>query len=136
MVPYDFMMTNNLLLHHKKEGMMEQDLRQKGGYVAYALASIVLAILASALPFGPARTVCWIALLPFVLGFSYITRRLGVVMGGRKLVIAYAILFGFFWLLLGASALEVQIPLDQLYAVWAILFIVLVCAQAATQRTR
>ena len=115
---------------------MEQDLRQKGGYVAYALASIVLAILASALPFGPARTVCWIALLPFVLGFSYITRRLGVVMGGRKLVIAYAILFGFFWLLLGASALEVQIPLDQLYAVWAILFIVLVCAQAATQRTR
>lgn len=115
---------------------MEKDLRQQGGYVAYALASIVLAILASALPLGTARTACWIALLPFVLGFPYMTRRLGVAMGGRRLVIAYAILFGFFWLLLGASALEVQIPLDQLYAVWVISFIVLVCVQAATQRTR
>ncbi|RHD74852.1 hypothetical protein DW781_05570 [Olsenella sp. AM30-3LB] len=112
---------------------MDRDSLPKAGYVACALASVVLAVLASALPYGIVRTVSWISLFPFVLGFPYMTRRFGVRMGGRRFVIAYAILFGLFWLLLGAGALGVQVPFDQLYTVWVVAFVALVCAQCAVQ---
>ncbi|MCI1792695.1 MAG: hypothetical protein LKI67_11230 [Olsenella sp.] len=49
---------------------------------------------------------------------------------------AYAVPFGLFWLLLGAGALGVQIPLGQLYTVWVVLFVALVCVQAARHRGR
>jgi hypothetical protein len=113
---------------------MVEATRPKTGYVICAIVSIVLAILAIALPTGIVRTVCWVALLPSVIAFPHMTERFGVHMGGRRLVVAYAVLYGLFWLLLDAGVLGAQAPFDQLYAAWVIAFLAVVCVQYLTQR--
>jgi hypothetical protein len=115
---------------------MEKDSRPKAGYIAYALVSVVLGVLASALPLGIARGCVLDSSPPLGARLPLRDKKVWGPHGGRRLVAAYAVPFGLFWLLLGAGALGVQIPLGQLYTVWVVLFVALVCVQAARHRGR
>ena len=108
---------------------MENGSRSKAGYHVYALASVVLGILAASLPTGEAEIVCWVVLLPSVLAFPYMTRRFGIPIDSRRFVITYAILYGMFWLLLGTNALGVQLPYGTLYIAWVVTLLGVVCVQ-------
>lgn len=108
----------------------------KAGYYAYALASVVLGILAAALPAGAAKVVCWIALLPSVLALPHMVKRYEVHMGSQQLVLVNAVLYGLFWLLLGANALGAQLPYAQLYVAWVIIFSIAICVESYMEARR
>lgn len=115
---------------------MENQSGPKAGYVAYALTSVVLGILAATLPAGAAKVGCWIALLPSVLALPHMAKRYGVRMGSGEFVLVNTVLYGLFWLLLGANALGAQLPYAQLHVTWVAAFIIATCAQGFMEEAR